>query len=97
MIFDAHDGHTGHCCLQRVGVALTLLVLALKGSEQGGLAARTPSLSWASPGTCYAFFPALQACLSLADYERARDFLVRAQREQPFNHDINNALKQLAR
>ncbi|KAJ6655803.1 hypothetical protein lerEdw1_004856 [Lerista edwardsae] len=43
-----------------------------------------------------ALFRCGQACLSLAEYERARDFLVRAQREQPFNHDINNALKQLA-
>ncbi|XP_066492597.1 inactive peptidyl-prolyl cis-trans isomerase FKBP6 [Tiliqua scincoides] len=43
-----------------------------------------------------ALFRCGQACLSLADYERARDFLIRAQREQPFNQDINRALKQLA-
>ena len=38
-----------------------------------------------------------QACLLLTEYQKARDFLVRAQREQPFNHDINNELKKLAR
>ncbi|XP_060115290.1 inactive peptidyl-prolyl cis-trans isomerase FKBP6 [Heteronotia binoei] len=43
-----------------------------------------------------ALFRCGQACLSLAEYERARDFLVRAQKEQPFNHDINNELKKLA-
>ncbi|XP_053130532.1 inactive peptidyl-prolyl cis-trans isomerase FKBP6 [Hemicordylus capensis] len=43
-----------------------------------------------------ALFRCGQACLSLAEYERARDFLVKAQREQPFNHDINNELKKLA-
>nr|XP_056721551.1 inactive peptidyl-prolyl cis-trans isomerase FKBP6 [Euleptes europaea] len=43
-----------------------------------------------------ALFRCGQACLSLAEYERARDFLIRAQKEQPFNHDINNELKKLA-
>uniref|UniRef100_A0ACB8EDK6 Inactive peptidyl-prolyl cis-trans isomerase fkbp6 n=1 Tax=Sphaerodactylus townsendi TaxID=933632 RepID=A0ACB8EDK6_9SAUR len=43
-----------------------------------------------------ALFRCGQACLSLAEYEKARDFLVRAQKEQPFNHDINNELKKLA-
>ncbi|XP_009998510.1 PREDICTED: inactive peptidyl-prolyl cis-trans isomerase FKBP6 [Chaetura pelagica] len=37
-----------------------------------------------------------QACLCMAEYEKARDFLVRAQHIQPFNHDINNELKKLA-
>lgn len=37
-----------------------------------------------------------QACLFMAEYEKARDFLVRAQREQPCNHDINNELRKLA-
>ncbi|XP_065429133.1 inactive peptidyl-prolyl cis-trans isomerase FKBP6 isoform X2 [Chrysemys picta bellii] len=44
-----------------------------------------------------ALFRCGQACLSLTEYEKARDFLVRAQKEQPFNHDINNELKKLAR
>ncbi|XP_063002585.1 inactive peptidyl-prolyl cis-trans isomerase FKBP6 [Elgaria multicarinata webbii] len=43
-----------------------------------------------------ALFRCGQACLSLTEYERARDFLVKAQKEQPFNHDINNELKKLA-
>ncbi|XP_067393858.1 inactive peptidyl-prolyl cis-trans isomerase FKBP6 isoform X3 [Emydura macquarii macquarii] len=43
-----------------------------------------------------ALFRCGQACLSLTEYEKARDFLVRAQKEQPFNHDINNELKKLA-
>lgn len=38
-----------------------------------------------------------QACLCMTEYEKARDFLVRAQHIQPFNHDINNELKKLAR
>ncbi|XP_035136082.1 inactive peptidyl-prolyl cis-trans isomerase FKBP6 isoform X10 [Callithrix jacchus] len=37
-----------------------------------------------------------KACLLLTEYQKARDFLVRAQKEQPFNHDINNELKKLA-
>uniref|UniRef100_A0A8C5VI74 peptidylprolyl isomerase n=1 Tax=Microcebus murinus TaxID=30608 RepID=A0A8C5VI74_MICMU len=32
----------------------------------------------------------------MTEYQKARDFLVRAQKEQPFNHDINNELKKLA-
>ncbi|NXU59200.1 FKBP6 isomerase, partial [Turnix velox] len=44
-----------------------------------------------------ALFRCGQACLCLTEYEKARDFLVRAQRVQPFNHDINNELKKLAR
>ncbi|XP_054857785.1 inactive peptidyl-prolyl cis-trans isomerase FKBP6 [Eublepharis macularius] len=43
-----------------------------------------------------ALFRCGQACLCLAEYKKARDFLVRAQKEQPFNHDINNELKKLA-
>ncbi|XP_043860837.1 inactive peptidyl-prolyl cis-trans isomerase FKBP6 isoform X2 [Dromiciops gliroides] len=43
-----------------------------------------------------ALFRCGQACLIMTEYERARDFLVRAQREQPLNHDINNELKKLA-
>ncbi|XP_074045538.1 inactive peptidyl-prolyl cis-trans isomerase FKBP6 isoform X3 [Macrotis lagotis] len=43
-----------------------------------------------------ALFRCGQACLNMTEYERARDFLVRAQREQPLNHDINNELKKLA-
>ncbi|KAM6048981.1 inactive peptidyl-prolyl cis-trans isomerase FKBP6 isoform 12-T13 [Theristicus caerulescens] len=37
-----------------------------------------------------------RACLCMTEYEKARDFLVRAQHIQPFNHDINNELKKLA-
>ncbi|XP_063157604.1 inactive peptidyl-prolyl cis-trans isomerase FKBP6 [Candoia aspera] len=43
-----------------------------------------------------ALFRCGQACLNLAEYETARDFLVKAQKEQPFNQDINNELKKLA-
>ncbi|KAM6462471.1 inactive peptidyl-prolyl cis-trans isomerase FKBP6 isoform 2-T2 [Liasis olivaceus] len=43
-----------------------------------------------------ALFRCGQACLYLAEYERARDFLVKAQKQQPFNQDINNELKKLA-
>ncbi|XP_074869794.1 inactive peptidyl-prolyl cis-trans isomerase FKBP6 [Carettochelys insculpta] len=43
-----------------------------------------------------ALFRCGQACLSLTEYEKAREFLVRAQKEQPFNQDINNELKKLA-
>ncbi|KAG8122876.1 hypothetical protein E2320_018280 [Naja naja] len=44
-----------------------------------------------------ALFRCGQACLYLTEYERAREFLVKAQKEQPFNQDINNELKKLAR
>ncbi|XP_068766220.1 inactive peptidyl-prolyl cis-trans isomerase FKBP6 isoform X8 [Struthio camelus] len=37
-----------------------------------------------------------RACLCMTEYEKARDFLIRAQHIQPFNHDINNELKKLA-
>uniref|UniRef100_A0A8C6YUP3 peptidylprolyl isomerase n=2 Tax=Nothoprocta perdicaria TaxID=30464 RepID=A0A8C6YUP3_NOTPE len=43
-----------------------------------------------------ALFRCGQACLCMTEYEKARDFLVRAQRIQPFNHDITNELKKLA-
>nr|XP_045000323.1 inactive peptidyl-prolyl cis-trans isomerase FKBP6 [Jaculus jaculus] len=43
-----------------------------------------------------ALFRCGQACLLLNEYEQARDFLVRAQKEQPCNHDINNELKKLS-
>lgn len=33
----------------------------------------------------------------MTEYQKARDFLVQAQKAQPFNHDINNELKKLAR
>ncbi|XP_067166028.1 inactive peptidyl-prolyl cis-trans isomerase FKBP6 [Apteryx mantelli] len=43
-----------------------------------------------------ALFRCGQACLCMTEYEKARDFLVRAQQIQPFNHDINNELKKLS-
>ncbi|KAB0392373.1 hypothetical protein E2I00_012175 [Balaenoptera physalus] len=43
-----------------------------------------------------ALFRCGQACLLMTEYQKARDFLVRAQKEQPFNHDINDELKKLA-
>ncbi|XP_037670649.1 inactive peptidyl-prolyl cis-trans isomerase FKBP6 [Choloepus didactylus] len=43
-----------------------------------------------------ALFRCGQACFLMTKYQKARDFLVRAQKEQPFNHDINNELKKLA-
>ncbi|XP_068766219.1 inactive peptidyl-prolyl cis-trans isomerase FKBP6 isoform X7 [Struthio camelus] len=43
-----------------------------------------------------ALFRCGQACLCMTEYEKARDFLIRAQHIQPFNHDINNELKKLA-
>ncbi|XP_062486448.1 inactive peptidyl-prolyl cis-trans isomerase FKBP6 [Pezoporus occidentalis] len=43
-----------------------------------------------------ALFRCGQACLCMTEYEKARDFLARAQRIQPFNHDINKELKKLA-
>ncbi|NXT26334.1 FKBP6 isomerase, partial [Syrrhaptes paradoxus] len=43
-----------------------------------------------------ALFRCGQACLCMAEYQEARDFLVRAQRIQPFNYDINNEIKKLA-
>ncbi|KAM6242102.1 inactive peptidyl-prolyl cis-trans isomerase FKBP6 [Porphyrio hochstetteri] len=42
-----------------------------------------------------ALFRCGQACLCMTEYERARDFLARAQHIQPFNRDINNELKKL--
>ncbi|NWW86170.1 FKBP6 isomerase, partial [Rhynochetos jubatus] len=44
-----------------------------------------------------ALFRCGQACLCMREYEKSRYFLVRAQRIQPFNHEINNELKKLAR
>ncbi|XP_029409549.1 inactive peptidyl-prolyl cis-trans isomerase FKBP6 isoform X4 [Nannospalax galili] len=43
-----------------------------------------------------ALFRCGQACLLLTEYEQARDFLVRAQKEQPCNQDINKELKKLS-
>ncbi|KFO85715.1 Peptidyl-prolyl cis-trans isomerase FKBP6, partial [Buceros rhinoceros silvestris] len=44
-----------------------------------------------------ALFRCGQACLRMTQFERARDFLVGAQRIEPFNRDINDELKKLAR
>ncbi|NXX77084.1 FKBP6 isomerase, partial [Urocolius indicus] len=43
-----------------------------------------------------ALFRCGQACVCMAEYEKARGFLTRALHLQPFNHDINNELKKLA-
>ncbi|NXG75935.1 FKBP6 isomerase, partial [Baryphthengus martii] len=43
-----------------------------------------------------ALFRCGQACLYMTKYAEARDFLLRAQRVQPFNQDVNNELKKLA-
>ncbi|KAM5262225.1 inactive peptidyl-prolyl cis-trans isomerase FKBP6 isoform 1-T1 [Hipposideros larvatus] len=48
------------------------------------------------PKNAKALFRCGQACLLMTEYQKARDFLVRAQKEQPINHDINNELKKLA-
>ncbi|KAF6356899.1 FKBP prolyl isomerase 6 [Rhinolophus ferrumequinum] len=48
------------------------------------------------PKNAKALFRCGQACLLMTEYQKARDFLVQAQKEQPFNHDINNELKKLA-
>ncbi|NWU97928.1 FKBP6 isomerase, partial [Upupa epops] len=48
------------------------------------------------PRNAKALFRCGQACLLMTQYEKARDFLVRAQRIEPFNHDINDELKKLA-
>ncbi|NWR92793.1 FKBP6 isomerase, partial [Furnarius figulus] len=48
-------------------------------------------------GNAKALFRCGQACLCMKEYSKSRDFLTRAQRIQPFNRDINNELKKLAR
>ncbi|KAL2297185.1 hypothetical protein Nmel_016479 [Mimus melanotis] len=48
-------------------------------------------------GNAKALFRCGQACLYMREYSKSRDFLARAQRIQPFNRDINNELKKLAR
>ncbi|KAM9370676.1 inactive peptidyl-prolyl cis-trans isomerase FKBP6 [Phaethornis superciliosus] len=44
-----------------------------------------------------ALFRCGQACRCMAEYEKALEFLVKAQHIQPFNLDINEELKKLAR
>ncbi|NXS37080.1 FKBP6 isomerase, partial [Pomatostomus ruficeps] len=48
-------------------------------------------------GNAKALFRCGQACLHLREYSKSRYFLARAQCIQPFNHEINNELKKLAR
>ncbi|XP_059721853.1 inactive peptidyl-prolyl cis-trans isomerase FKBP6 isoform X2 [Haemorhous mexicanus] len=48
-------------------------------------------------GNAKALFRCGQACLYMKEYSKSRDFLARAQCIQPFNRDINNELKKLAR
>ncbi|XP_018412624.1 PREDICTED: inactive peptidyl-prolyl cis-trans isomerase FKBP6, partial [Nanorana parkeri] len=43
-----------------------------------------------------ALFRCGQACLELKEYEKARTFLLRAQRLEPFNSEINGELKRLS-
>ncbi|NXF12283.1 FKBP6 isomerase, partial [Smithornis capensis] len=47
-------------------------------------------------GNAKALFRCGQACLCMKEYQKSRDFLIRAQHIQPFNRDINNELKKLA-
>ncbi|XP_023794777.1 inactive peptidyl-prolyl cis-trans isomerase FKBP6 isoform X2 [Cyanistes caeruleus] len=49
------------------------------------------------PRNAKALFRCGQACLYMREYSKSRDFLARAQCIQPFNRDINNELKKLAR
>ncbi|XP_066552123.1 inactive peptidyl-prolyl cis-trans isomerase FKBP6 [Amia ocellicauda] len=49
-----------------------------------------------SPHHAKALFRCGQAHLEMGDYEEARDFLVQAQVERPFDTDINDLLKKLA-
>ncbi|KFQ35533.1 Peptidyl-prolyl cis-trans isomerase FKBP6, partial [Merops nubicus] len=44
-----------------------------------------------------ALFRCGQACLCMTQYDRAREFLLRAQHIAPFNPDVNQELKKLAR
>ncbi|CAI9561175.1 unnamed protein product [Staurois parvus] len=44
-----------------------------------------------------ALFRCGQACLELKEYEKARTFLLRAQKLEPFNSEINGELKRLSR
>ncbi|NXK89321.1 FKBP6 isomerase, partial [Formicarius rufipectus] len=48
-------------------------------------------------GNAKALFRCGQACLCMKEYSKSQDFLTRAQRIQPFNRDISNELKKLAR
>ncbi|KAF2987833.1 hypothetical protein EK904_013640 [Melospiza melodia maxima] len=48
-------------------------------------------------GNAKALFRCGQACLYMREYSKSRDYLARAQCIQPFNRDINNELKKLAR
>ncbi|NXN91219.1 FKBP6 isomerase, partial [Rhinopomastus cyanomelas] len=48
------------------------------------------------PRNTKALFRCGQACFLLTQYEKAQDFLVRAQQIEPFNRDINDELKKLA-
>ncbi|KAG5844493.1 hypothetical protein ANANG_G00163090 [Anguilla anguilla] len=48
------------------------------------------------PQNTKALFRCGQACLEMDDYEKARDFLLMAQANEPFNNDINNTLKKFA-
>ncbi|XP_065588239.1 inactive peptidyl-prolyl cis-trans isomerase FKBP6 [Cyrtonyx montezumae] len=47
-------------------------------------------------GSVKALFRCGQACLRMLEFEKARDFLVRAQHREPFNQEINDELKKLA-
>lgn len=38
-----------------------------------------------------------QACLEMNDYEKAEDYLTMAQAKKPFDTDINNLLRKLAK
>ncbi|OXB56102.1 hypothetical protein ASZ78_007956 [Callipepla squamata] len=48
-------------------------------------------------GNVKALFRCGQACLRMLEFEKSRDFLVRAQHREPFNQDINDELKKLER
>ncbi|KAL2083321.1 hypothetical protein ACEWY4_021094 [Coilia grayii] len=47
------------------------------------------------PSNAKALYRCGQACLELEDFEKAADFLLKAQKKSPFNKDINNLLLKL--
>ncbi|XP_027717352.1 inactive peptidyl-prolyl cis-trans isomerase FKBP6 [Vombatus ursinus] len=91
-----HPGEQGHIESAKLLVFLNLSFTYLKLERPTRALVYGEQALAIDPKNAKALFRCGQACLHMTEYERARDFLVRAQREQPLNHDINKELKKLA-
>ncbi|NXO51506.1 FKBP6 isomerase, partial [Aramus guarauna] len=85
-----------HINASKLLVLLNLSITYLKLEHPARALAYGEKALKIDPRSAKGLFRCGQACLCMTEYEKARDFLIRAQRIAPFNEDINNEMKKLA-